>query len=272
MADQPEALEAPGVPDAPETPEAPLRRGRLAAVAGTVLLAAALVAGVGYTVVTVNGADHDAGAPVWKAPPEAKESGAKKAPASALAGMLVPYGTDGLTRGPDIEQYGSDAALSGREAADNAKASFQDLPRTQRLRLEQQIDKQHIKGLAMRSYLSGMHEGATGLDRNAFTMDITLLQLENNAAVRNASDSRSALLGSLDMVRKGPEIQGYKDAHCFLAPKDADEKLDSMFCTAYQGDVLVTATVSAAKPLDTKGAARLLRTQLDHIADPGEAV
>jgi hypothetical protein len=254
-------------------PAKPARRGRIAAVAGTVLLATALVAGIGYTGVTVNGADRDAGAPVWKFPPAAKDAEAKKASARGLAGMLVLYGTDGFTRGPDIDQYGADAVISGREATALRKESLHDLPRSQRLRLEKQIDKQHIKGMALRSYLSTDKAGDSTLYADkAFTVDVVLAQLESSAAVRDISTFQSEFLSALTVFRKGPAIQGHKNAHCFLPPKEAGEKLDMMFCSAYQGDVLVTATAYGVRPMDTKSAAALLRTQLDRIAGPGEAV
>ncbi|MFC3573217.1 hypothetical protein ACFOZ0_07975 [Streptomyces yaanensis] len=251
----------------------PVRRGRVAALTGSVLLAAALVAGVGYTVVTVNGADRDAGAPSWKFPAVKKDAEAKKASGTGLAGMLVPYGTDGFTRGPDIGQYGADAELSGREATALRKESLHDLPRSQRLRLERQIDRQHIKGMALRSYLSTSEAGnSTAYADRAFTVDVVLAQMANRAAVRDIATFQSEFLSALDVFRKGPTIKGHKNAHCFLPPKEADEKLDVMFCSAYQGDVLVTATAYAARPMDTTSAALLLRTQLDRIAEPGEAV
>lgn len=251
----------------------PVRRGRAAAVAGGVLLAAALVAGIGFTVVTVDGADRDAGAPTWKFPAQKKDAEVRKPSGTGLAAMLVPYGTDGFSRGPDIGRYGADADLSGREATALRKESLRDLPRSQRLRLERQVDKEHIKGMALRSYLSTSEAGgSTAYADRAFTMEITLARLQSRAAVRDISSFQNAFLDALGVFRKGPSIKGHKNAHCFLTPKKADEKLDSMFCSAYEGDVLVTATASAARPLDTKSAAFLLRTQLDRITDPGEAV
>ncbi|MFE9098813.1 hypothetical protein [Streptomyces sp. NPDC007264] len=251
----------------------PVRCGRAAAVAGGVLLAAALVAGVGFTVVTVQGADRDAGAPTWKFPAAKKEAEVRKPSAAGLAGMLVPYGTDGFTRGPDIGRYGADADLSGREAAALRKEALRDLPRSKRLSLERQIDKEHIKGMALRSYLSTSEAGnSTAYADRAFTMEVALTRLESRAAVRDIATFQSAFLDAVGVFRKGPSIQGHKNARCFLTPRAAGEKLDIMVCSAYEGDVLVTATASAARPLDTKGAALLLRTQLDRITDPGEAV
>ncbi|WP_234439765.1 hypothetical protein [Streptomyces bicolor] len=260
-------------PAAPVEPaKKPLRRGRIAAVAGSVLLVGALVAGVGYTVVTVRDADRGAGAPVWEFP--AEKAGDEKEPtASGLAGMLVPYGTDGWVRGPDLREFGSDAQLSGAQAMALQKESLRDLPRSQRRQLEKWMDKQRITGIAMRSYFNGngsnlSEEAARGI----YNVSIVLSQMESQAAVRDLSTLQNGFLGALDILRDGPAIKGHKEAKCFLPPKDAEEPLDTMYCSAYVGDVLVTATAEGVKPLDTKGAAMLLKTQLDRIAEPGEAV
>ncbi|KUN80263.1 hypothetical protein AQJ64_26195 [Streptomyces griseoruber] len=250
------------------------RRRRAAAVAGSLVLAGALVAGVGFTVVTVRDADRDAGAPVWKFPKETSAADRPEQPGTSrtgLAAMLVPYGTEGFTRGPDIGEFGADAQLSGERAAALRKESLKDLPRSQRKRLEQRIDKQRIKGMAMRSYLS---EETSALDVNegVYSVSITLSQMDNKAAVRDIATFQGEFLDALDIFRKGPEIKGHKNAKCFLPPKDADSDLEGMFCSAYVGEVLVSLNAEAVKPLDTKGVALLLREQLDRIAEPGEAV
>ncbi|MEU3243574.1 MULTISPECIES: hypothetical protein [unclassified Streptomyces] len=265
---------APGATDVPAVPvKKPLRRGRVAAVAGSVLLVAAVVGGAGYTVVTVQDADRDPGAPSWTFPVPAPD-GAKKAKASSgLAAMLVPFGTEGWSRGPDIGEFGSDASLSGAEATALRKEALRDLPRSQRRNLERQIDKQHTKGIAMRSYLSTSSGFNSTLYANStFTVSIELAQIEDKAAVKGISTFQNEFFGALKIFRKGPAIKDHKNAKCFLPPKDKDEKLDMMVCSAYEGDVLVSATASAVKPLDTKGVAMLLREQLDRITEPGEAV
>ncbi|KOU56761.1 hypothetical protein ADK57_41445 [Streptomyces sp. MMG1533] len=230
----------------------------------------AVVAGVGYTVVTVNDADRDAGAPVWKFPKTTAED-EKAATAKGLAGVLVPYGTDGWTRGPDLGEFGSDAQLSGAQATALRKESLSDLPRTQRKKLEKEIDRQRVTGMAMRSYLSGDAD-ALSENEGTFTVSIVLAQMESRAAVRDMATFQNEFLDALDVFRKGPEIKGHKNAECFLPPADDDTDLDTMYCSAYQGDVLVTATADGVKPLDTKGVAMLLSEQLDRIAEPGEAV
>ncbi len=270
---------APGTPaDAPPPLPLPLpvkkpgRRGRIAAVVGAVLLAGVVVAGTGYTVVTVRSADRDAGAPVWKFPAE-KHDDEKTVTASGLAGVLVPYGTDGWVPGPDLGEFGSDAQLSGAQATALRKEALRDLPRSQRRRLEKEIDRERIKGMAMRSYFSADRSNlADDYAARVNAVSIVLSQMESPAAVRDQSEFETDFLDALDIFRKGPEVKGHKNAKCFLPPKDADEDLDSMYCSAYVGDVLVTATADGVKPLDTKGVAMLLGTQLDRIAEPGKAI
>jgi hypothetical protein len=250
------------------------RRRRAAAVAGSLVLAGALVAGVGFTVVTVRDADRDAGAPVWRLPKETPLGDQPEkldASRSGLAAMLVPYGTEGLSQGPDIGEFGADAQLSGERAAALRKESLKDLPRSQRKRLEKQIDRQRIKGMAMRSYLS---EEASAFDghEGVYAVTVVLSQMDNKAAVRDIATFQGEFLAALDVFRKGPAIEGHKNAKCFLPPKDDESDLEGMFCSAYVGDVLVTLTAEAVKPLDTKGVATLLREQLDRIEEPGEAV
>ncbi|WP_405645609.1 hypothetical protein [Streptomyces sp. NBC_00019] len=266
----PQVLQSPVPDEAPAQPmRKPVRRGRIAAIAGSVLLAGVVVAGAGYTVVTVDGADRDAGAPRWKLP-QPKADKEKTATPEGLAGVLVPYGTVGWNRGPDLAEFGSDAELSGAQATALRKESLSGLPRTQRRRLEKEIDKQRITGMAMRSYVSATGSNASG--KGASVVSITLSRMEKRAAAKDISTSQNAFLDALDIFRAGPKIKGFKNAECFLPPKDADDDLDMMFCSAYQGDILISATADGVKSLDTKSIAALLAEQLDRIAEPGEAV
>ncbi|GAX57019.1 hypothetical protein [Streptomyces olivochromogenes] len=268
----PESIAPVKKPKKPKKPRKPLRRGRVAAVAGSVLLVAAVLGGAGYTVVTVQDADRAPGAPSWTFPVPVPNDAKTAKTASGLAAMLVPYGTEGWSRGPDIGEFGSDTSLSGPEATALRKEALRDLPRSQRRELEKRIDKQHTKGIAMRSYLSTSSGfNSTLYADSGFTMSVELAQIEDKAAVKGMSTFQNEFFAALKIFRKGPEIKGYKNAKCFLPPKDKDEKLDMMVCSAYQGDVLVSATAHGAKPLDTKGVAMLLREQLDRIAEPGEA-
>jgi hypothetical protein len=264
----PESVVAEAVAAEPVPGKKRARRGRIAAVAGAVLVVGAVVAGSAYTVVTVQDADRDAGAPSWKFPKAASGEAKEAKAASPLAAMLVPY--DGnLNRGPDIGEFGSEAALSGGKAAALRKEAVRDLPRSQRREIEKRIDEQHTKGMAMRSYL---YFGSALKGDGAYNVDIELAQIEDKRAVRNMSTFQNEFFDALKIFRSGPKIEGHKNAKCFLSPKDKREKLDRMICSAYQGDVLVSVTASAAGPMNTKGVAQLLRKQLDRIQEPGEAV
>ncbi|MFI2642636.1 hypothetical protein [Streptomyces sp. NPDC018610] len=262
---------------APERPVRPARRGRVAAAAGAVLLAAAVVAGAGYTVVTVQDADRDPGAPRWALPRE-KTAGTKPAAQTGLAGMLAPYDTL-WERGPDLGEYGSDARLSGQRATALRKEAYRDLPRTRRKRLEQEIDRERIQGMAMRSYVQAA--GDIFQKDTAVTVSIVLTQMKDRAAVRSMVTFQNAFLTALDVFREGPEIKGHKNAGCFLSPTgedsdvqggDGDKGIEGMVCSAYEGNVLVSVTATGPRSLNTKQVAALLTEQLDRIEEPGKAV
>ncbi|MCX4763138.1 hypothetical protein OG562_19560 [Streptomyces sp. NBC_01275] len=253
-----------------------VRPGRIAAVAGAVLLAGALIGGVGYTVVTVQDADRAGGEPTWKFPSsddgksgqsEKGEKGAKSA--SGLSSLFVPFGTDGFDPGPDLEEFGSDADFNGAQANALRKESIKDLPSSTRKQLEKLYDKQRIQAMAIRSY------AVSRLDYNitdAITVDATLTRLKNRTAVRETASSYNAFLADTDLFREGPKIAGHKDAHCFLTPKGEDEELGNAFCTASVGDVLVSVTANGPGPLDGAFVAKFFAAQLDRIDDPGQAV
>ncbi|MGW3312298.1 hypothetical protein ACWDG9_37590 [Streptomyces sp. NPDC001073] len=255
----------------PDVVKKPVRKGRIAAIAGVVLLSLAVVGAVGYTVVTVNGADRDAGDAVWAFPKASSEKAESAVKPTGLAAALVPYGPDGWSQGPDIAQYGYDTSFTGTQAAALRKEALKDLPLKQRKPLEKAIDKQHTKGLAMRSYVSTDEQSSVYTDK-ASTVNIVLAQIADTSAVRNASRFQNEFLDSLGVFRPGPSINGYKNAKCFLTPKSSDEKLDTIYCSAYQGEVLVSLTAQAVRPMQTYAIGRLLQEQLDRIKDPGEAV
>lgn len=261
-------------PVVPSEPAAPagkrsVRWGRVAAVAGSVLIAGAVVAGAGYTVVTVKDADRDAGAPEWKMPEAAAVEGASPKE-QGLAGMLVPHGYDNWLQGPDLAEFGSDARLDGAGATELHKKSLRDLPRSQRKRLEKEIDSWRVEGMAMRSYTSG--STSVYSEEEVFSVGIVLTRMKDREAVRDLVRFQTGLLDALDVFREGPKIKGHKNAKCFLPPKDTESGLESMRCSAYVGDVLVGLTADGGKPLDTKSVAALLGQQLDRIDEPGKAV
>ncbi|MFF2847149.1 hypothetical protein ACFVT5_12520 [Streptomyces sp. NPDC058001] len=251
-------------------PKKPRRftRRTLITLAASVAAFALIAGGVGFTAVTVQNADRDPGKPTWrfpetdaKDPGDSADSGSTRA--SGLKGMLLPYGTQGSGRGPDLGGFGTDEELNGRRATEMRKESVQGLPRSQRRTMERLIDKQRIQGIVMRSY--------TSTDKT-FTVSIVLSRIENRSAVRSGFAGQKAFFEAVDVFRKGPKIEGHKNALCYLMPKGKKYDIDMMMCSAYVGDVLVSATAHGGQPLDAKGVTGLFREQLDRIDSPGEAV
>jgi hypothetical protein len=270
----PESAEGPDTLQAAESPVSAERKrprpARVAAVAGTVLLLGALVAAAGYTVVTVQNADRDPGRPTWKFPkPSAADDKAQEA-AGGLRGMLLPYDEKGYSRGPDLGEFGSDAELSGRQAAALRRESLKDLPRTQRRQLEKEFDKRGIKGMVMRSYYNA--DSYAIYHKTAFSVSVELIRMESRDAARSIATAQNEFLSALGLFRAGPKVEGHKNAKCFLSPKLADEKLDRVYCAAYSGDVLISATVSGARPVDMNSIGMFVTRQLDRIDEPGKAI
>ncbi|WP_262061473.1 hypothetical protein [Streptomyces sp. STR69] len=249
---------------APGTPESRARGRRIAAVVGCAVLALAVVGGVGYTVVTVNGADRDAGAPVWKFPKDAAEP--KALPAKGLRAVLQPYSASGYVRGPDIAEFGADAELTGREATALRKQEISGLPRSERLQLEKAIDREQIKGIAMRSYLYPAAQ-----EVNTYTVEVQLAQMDEKAA-REITAYENELLDTVSVFRKGPAVPRHKAAKCFLPKNEAGEKLTAMVCFASVSNVMITLNASGTKAMDTKEIASFMAGQLDRIKTTGEAV
>ncbi|WP_327355163.1 hypothetical protein [Streptomyces sp. NBC_01304] len=268
-----EHLEPSDPSDAEGSPEtsAPRRPRRALTLALTTVLAlAALGSGIGYTVVKVDDADRTAPTKAWKKPKDAKPGKdasrwtAEGRTDTALAKRLLPVPGQ-YELGPDIDEYGNDVVLSGREAEAVLKETGRGLSATERRSHRKAIDRLRIEGIGMRSY-----QGEYG---DTFVAEITLAQMKNGKALRELTEFQGELADAFrGYLRKGPKIEGHKNAQCFLPPKDSKNKLDQMFCTAHVDNVLVSFTAYGAKPFDTEEAAVLLRDQLDHIDAPGEYV
>ncbi|MFD7886637.1 hypothetical protein ACFV3N_29855 [Streptomyces bauhiniae] len=250
--------------DVASTPAGPRRTTRVVGAA----LALVTLAAVGCTAVVVHGADRSPGAPAWRLPQAAKE---KKAPEkqSGLRALLLPFGEERYVRGPEVAQFGSDTELTGRQTSDLLRQSLRSLPRSQRLQLERQYEKNPVKGMAVRSYTSTAWAGE---DSHAFTVEM-VLNRSDRSTLRARNRSQQQFIDTMKIFRKGPAIKGHEDhAACFLPPAVDGDKLDSMSCSGYVGDIGVTAWIEGTAPLDLKGAADMMRAQFDRIKEPGEAV
>ncbi|MFE1438333.1 hypothetical protein [Streptomyces sp. NPDC058739] len=260
----------------------PARGRRAAVVAGCVLTAAAVLAGVGATVVTVRDADRSAASPAWKVPkPEygedttdgragdEKPDSEQARAAAELTALLMPYDADGYVQGPDIDEFTSEAELTGNQAEARLSFFLDGLPRSARKGMEEMIEKRDIRAEVMRSYAS---QDTARLARDGvFTATVELTRLGNRGAVRGYLEGVRALAG-LEKVDEGPEIKGHKDAECLRGPLDEDEKLEMVFCAATVGDIVVAVTAHGVKALDDDEVARFVRTQLDRIDAPGKTI
>ncbi|MER8031222.1 hypothetical protein ABTZ78_19930 [Streptomyces bauhiniae] len=231
-------------------------------------LALATLAAIGGTAVVVHGADRSPGAPSWRLPQAAKENKAAEKQ-SGLRALLLPFGEERYARGPDVEKFGSDTELTGRQTSDLLRQSLRGMPRSQRLQMERRYEKNPVKGMAVRSYTSTAWAGE---DSGAFTVEMVLTRGDRKT-LRSRNRSQQEFLDTMKVFRKGPAIKGHEDhAACFLPPAVDGDKLDSMSCSGYVGDIGVTAWIEGTAPLDLKGAADMMRAQFDRIKEPGEAV
>lgn len=251
----------------PHPKEGRPRRALVPALAALLVLGT-VGGGLAYTKAVVDDADRSAPTTAWKVPAKtpsdddpARDSENGRSD-SALRKKLLPAPED-FTLGPDIAEFGNDAELSGRQARALMEESGRGLPPKQRREHREYVDKLRLQGVVMRSYTS---------NTRGFVAEIQIARMANEKAVRDMSGFRSKLLDALSVFRNGPRIKGHENAECFLPPKDDDTDLEAMFCTAHQGELLVSYSVTSAKPFPKKDAAELLKDQLDHLESPGEYI
>lgn len=243
------------------------KRSMLTMSVAALLVLGAAGGGVAYTKVTVDGADRTAPTKVWGGPQEkswedkvSKEREGRQD--NPLSKELLPV-PGRYTLGPDIGAYGNDAYLSSEKALALLRKGAAGLPSDVREQRREFVDELDVQGMAMRSY-----EPEYGWD---LVVEIRLTRMNNEGAVKDLSSFQSALADAFAIFEKGPEVDGHKDAKCFLLPRPDNEEagVDEMFCTAYQGDTLVSLTATGPAPLAEEYAAGLLANQLDRLAEGG---
>lgn len=226
-----------------------------------VLLAAA--GGVVWTGVTVAGADTTARTVVAEEQTPPAPDGKVSRPVgrhdTAMLKQLLPV-PDGYALGPDIDEFGNDTELSGKEAEALLRQSGTGLPAKLRAKNREYVRKLDVQGMAMRSYRS---------QDGDLVVQIQIAQMKNEKAVRDMSGAVGKLMDALSVLRDGPDIKGHEHAKCFLLPEDDKAKVDEMHCTAYKGDLLVSMDASGVKPLPEDDAAELLKDQLDRLVSGG---
>lgn len=252
-------------------PPPPARRRRWPALVGAAVVVLAVAAGVSVTVTRVDAADRTVATEVWGKPKPHEQRSADSS-ADDLAGRLLPV-PDGYTLGPDIDEFGNDGVMSGQAAAARLKKGVAGLPARQREAQDKAVDKLRLKGLAVRSYSARTPTGSHYYDdKFGLVVDVQLAQVQNRQAGRDLKAFRTQFIRSLGVFSKGPKIKGHSNADCFLAPRDRSTRLDMLVCSAYEDDLLVSATAYGPKSIDGKAVAALLARQLDHISSRGELV
>lgn len=231
----------------------------VAAVSGA--LALAVVAGLGTLAFDRLGdADRTAPTVVWANPPQRPENPA--AEPTGLAAKLPPVPYE-YRLGPDVDGLGNNTVLGRKQAVVKFKEGTRGLTPAQRKARDRAIDKLRLQGIAARSYVSLDH---------GLIVEMRLAQIENAKDGRMLAAFQSEFADALGVLRKGPAVPGFKNARCFLTPKSTETKFDAMFCSAYEGDVLVNVYAYGLRPLGTASATELLRLQLEHLESPGESV
>lgn len=223
--------------------------------------------GAAYTKVTVDGADRTAPTRVWGEPKEepANDKVSKERQGrqdNPLSKALLPV-PGRYTLGPDIGAFGNDAHLSSDKALSLLKKGAADLPREARERRREFVDELDVQGMAMRSYEPEYDSSPV--------VEIRLTRMNNEEAVEDLGSFQSALADALSIFREGPQVDGHEKAKCFLLPRPDEEGagVEEMFCTAYQGDTLVSMTATGTAPLAKEDAAAMLANQLDRLAEGG---
>ncbi|MFE2294272.1 hypothetical protein [Streptomyces sp. NPDC059452] len=256
------------VPAAVPSP-APARRVRrvLLTALPVGLVLAAIGGAAGYTNATVGTADRKVTTTVW----DEDHAPTGKDPAGApfrgrhdteLSRLLLPV-PQGYRLGPDIGEHGNDNEISGAKAAAAMKETGRGLAGKDRRKLAELVDRLRIQGIAQRSYTS---------EENDLVANIQVVKMEDRQAVRKSFTERKALMDSFGVFRKGPRIEGHKNAVCHRLPKGDKDTLDGVFCFAYEGEVSVSFQAQGSKPFSPSDAGDLLKDQLDHITSPGEYI
>ncbi|MEU2433465.1 hypothetical protein ABZ611_28925 [Streptomyces sp. NPDC007861] len=267
-----------GPANEPESANEPARRPArarriLAAALPSVLVLGAVAGGLTYTGLAVDRADRTAPTTVWG--PIDGDSGTDPAAgvlrgraSTPLSKLLLPVPT-GYRLGPDIESYGNDGEIGGEKAAALLKERGRGLSGKQRRDYEKRIDKLGVQGIALRSFAS---------EANDLVVEVQIQQMKDKKRIHDLYEVTTELSELLEF-RKGPTIKGHKKAACYLMPqpeREADEDgkagLESMTCSAYDSELLVTVTAYGTTPFDKSAVAELVKKQLDHIASPGEYV
>ncbi|MET9609972.1 hypothetical protein ABZZ17_33710 [Streptomyces sp. NPDC006512] len=233
-------------------------------VVGVLSLAVLVGAGV-WASATVEDADRSAPTAYWA--PAGTEPGKtpepESVPANAVSAKLLPVPSS-YELGPDFGVQGNDFVVSGDKAVEGFKEVRKGLSTTERKMRDELLADLKLKGQAGRTY---MKWGGN------LVVEVRILQADPQALNAFAGMSKK-FLEVLGDDREGPKVDGYPDAKCSLLAvgEEKEEKIDSVYCVAVEGDVMVDFRAYGPKSgFYTTDAVDFLKKQLNHLKSPGES-
>ncbi|MHC6627596.1 hypothetical protein ACYTFC_16140 [Streptomyces globosus] len=257
---------ASAAPAQESAPASPSRRGRKAAALASGAVALAVLAGGGLAgAAALEGADRSVETRYWvpDGPKPALPEDPAPVPAGELSGRLLPV-PSGYSLGPDLGRDGNDYSYFGEKAVQTYGDAGGGLSGSERKRRDEVLEGMKVKGLAGRSYTR---------DGGGAVYQVRIMQADAKAVGRlsEAAKKLNELAGD---GRGAPAVDGHPEAKCVLIAigEEKQEKIDSMDCTAVQGDVLVTFRAFGPKPFSPADAASFFKNQLSHLKSPGESV
>ncbi|MEU9714189.1 hypothetical protein [Streptomyces sp. NPDC047976] len=263
---EPEAAPAADSQAEPQTAPRAARRKRAPLIAGGVAVVLLAGGGVGASY-ALAGADRTAPTAYWAAAGrELPEAGnAAPVPPNDLSGKLLPLPPE-FKLGPDLAGDGNDFFVSGEKAVEGFKEARKGLSSSERKKRDDMLADLRLKGLAGRSYASSS---------GGMVVEIRIMQADPKA-VGAFSEVSKKLLELAGRDSDAPKADGYPDAKCALLPvgEEKEPTIDSMYCVAVQGDVLVSFRAYGPKKegFSKLEATGFLKNQLSRLKSPGESV
>ncbi|MCT2592834.1 hypothetical protein LHJ74_23460 [Streptomyces sp. N2-109] len=246
----------------------------MTSVLTTVLVLGAVGGGITYTALTASGADRTAATDVWRKPdktPSADDPARNRAKGrtdTELSAQLLPV-PDGYQLGPDADFFGNDVVRDADEANKYLlEQQYPGISEAERKKHLEQFKIFGVQGSAKRSYAR---------DNGELVFNIEIIPMKAEAV--GPLTARLKVLAEREGFRKGPKIEGYDDAFCFLTsevkPESGDSSepgIDAMACSGYRGNTRVYLTAIGGAPLPEGEVAQLLQKQLDRVDLEGEDV
>ncbi|MEU9027679.1 hypothetical protein AB0D46_09100 [Streptomyces sp. NPDC048383] len=233
-------------------------------VVGVLSLAVLVGSGV-WASATVDDADRSAPTAYWAAageePQEAPEP--PNVPANAVSAKLLPVPAS-FELGPDLGAEGNDFVVSGDKAVEGLKEIRKGLSTSERKKRDEALAELDLKGQAGRTYTKWAGN---------LVVEVRILQADPKAVNSFAGASKSFLEFVADK-REAPKVDGYPDAKCALVAvgEEKKEKIESLYCVAVEGDVMVDLRAYGPKSgFYATDAVDLLKNQLRHLKSPGES-